>query len=212
MYRALWSQKAPEPLNPKPLATRLTEKEILDELKLIEAAQKNPARFGLLYNKYYKQIFLFVFKRAEEEEISADITAQVFLKAMLKIPQYKFKGVPFSAWLYRIASNEVNQYFREQKSKRVVSMEKSDIERLMRQADDAPGEDHVSLYQEIVLETLSEMDPEEVEIIELRFFEQRPFKEVADILDITENNAKVKVYRIIERLKKRLEKKLGATI
>jgi RNA polymerase sigma-70 factor (ECF subfamily) len=194
------------------LATRLTDKEILEELKLIEAAKKNPARFSLLYNKYYRQIFLFVFKRTEEEELCADITAQVFLKAMLKLPQYQFKGVPFSAWLYRIASNEVNQHFREQKSKRVVSMEKSDIERLMRQADDAPGDDHVTLYHEVVLETLSEMDPEDVEIIELRFFEQRPFKEVADILGITENNAKVKVYRIIERLKKRLEKKLGATI
>lgn len=194
------------------MATRLTDKEILEELKLIEAAKKNPARFGMLYNRYYKQIFLFVYKRTEEEELCADITAQVFLKAMMKLPQYQFKGVPFSAWLYRIASNEVNQHFRDQKSKRVVSMEKSDIERLMRQADDAPGEDHVTLYQEVVLETLSEMDPEDVEIIELRFFEQRPFKEVAEILEITENNAKVKVYRIIERLKKRLEKKLGATI
>lgn len=194
------------------MATRLTDKEILEELKLIEAAKKNPARFGMLYNRYYKQIFLFVYKRTEEEEICADITAQVFLKAMMKLPQYQFKGVPFSAWLYRIASNEVNQHFRDQKAKRVVSMEKSDIERLMRQADDAPGDDHVTLYQEIVLETLSEMDPEDVEIIELRFFEQRPFKEVAEILDITENNAKVKVYRILERLKKRLEKKLGATI
>lgn len=190
----------------------MTDKEILEELKLIEAAKKNPARFGMLYNRYYKQIFLFVYKRTEEEEICADITAQVFLKAMMKLPQYQFKGVPFSAWLYRIASNEVNQHFRDQKAKRVVSMEKSDIERLMRQADDAPGDDHVTLYQEIVLETLSEMDPEDVEIIELRFFEQRPFKEVAEILDITENNAKVKVYRILERLKKRLEKKLGATI
>lgn len=195
------------------MSRRLTEKELLEELKQIEAAKKNPARFGVLYNKYYRQIFLFVFKRTGEEEVAADITAQVFLKAMLKIQKYVYKGVPFSAWLYRIASNEANQYFRNQKKQRVISMDKSDIERVMKEADDSPGEeDHMEMYQEVLIETLNEMKPKEVEIIELRFFEKRPYKEVADILGITETNAKVRVYRILDRLKKRLGKKLGATI
>lgn len=182
-------------------------------MQIIEAAKKNPARFGVLYNTYYRQIFLFVFKRCGDEDLSGDIVSQVFLKAMLKIKKYEYRGVPFSAWLYRIASNEVNQHFRSQKSQRVISMEKSDIERVMKEVDDAPGEeDHTEYYQEVMLETLQDMKPDEIEIIELRFFEKRPFKEVADILGITENNAKVRVYRILERMKKRLNKKLEATI
>ena len=191
---------------------KLTEKDLLQELKQIEAAKKNPERFGLLYNKYYKQIFLFVYKRTDDPDICADVTSQVFLKAMLNLKKYTYRGVPFSAWLYRIASNEVNQFFRNKKSDRVVSMDKSDMERVFGMVDEMPDDDTRELFREVLLETLEEMKPEEVQIIELRFFEKRPFAEVGYILGITENNAKVRVYRILERLKKRMKKKLEGAI
>lgn len=190
---------------------RLTETQLQQELKQIEAAKKNPNRFGALYEKYYRQIFLFVFKRTGKEEVAGDIVSQVFLKALTNIQKYVYKGVPFSAWLYRIASNEVNQHFRNQKGQRMISMEQSHIDRVMGMVDESPEADFTELYQQVMLETLAEMKPEEVQIIELRFFEKRPFKEVAFILGITENNAKVKVYRILERLKKRLRLKLGGS-
>ncbi len=181
------------------------------ELRIIEAAKRDPRRFSGLYDKYYRQIFLFVFKRTGEEEAAADVTSQVFLKAMLNLPKYTYRGVPFSAWLYRIASNEVNQHFRNQKSSRTVTMERDQIERMLGEVDDAQEEDQYDFQLKIVLETIQEMKPEEVSLIELRFFEQRPFKEVAYIMGITENNAKVRMYRILERLKKRLKKKLGGS-
>lgn len=189
---------------------RLSEKELNQELKQIEAAKVNPERFGPLYERYYKQIFRFVFKRTEDEMLCADLVSQVFLKAMLNLKKYKYKGVPFSAWLYRIASNEVNQHFRNRKSERVVSMEKDDIERLMGDMVAEAKEDTLSgeVYQQALIQTLDGMEGEEVQIIELRYFEKRPFKEVAYIMGITENNAKVRVYRIQERLKKRLRKSL----
>ena len=190
---------------------RLTENQLRLELRQIEAAKKEPARFGVLYEKYYRQIFLFVFKRTGEEEAAGDIVAQVFMKAMLNLKKYQYKGVPFSAWLYRIASNEVNQHFRNQKSERTISMERSHIDLVMGQVEEEPEDDFKELYLEVVLETLQEMEEDEVQLIELRFFEQRPFKEVAFILGITENNAKVRAYRIIGRLKKRLQKKLGGS-
>ena len=191
---------------------RLSETQLQQELKLIVAAQKEPHKFGVLYEKYYRQIYLFVYKRCSEEDAAGDITAQVFMKAMVNLPKYSYRGVPFSAWLYRIASNEVNQHFRNVKGDRRISIEKSQIDKVMGMVDEEKTSDLVELYQEVMLETLQEMKPDEVEMIELRFFENRSFKDVGYILGITENNAKVKVYRIIERLKKRLEKKLGATI
>lgn len=187
----------------------LTKEEILQEQKQVEAAKKNPERFGVLYDKYYRDIFLFVIKRCGEEELAGDLVSQVFLKAMLNLKKYKFKGVPFSAWLYRIASNEVNQYFRKTKNDRTVSLEKDGIERLMEQADESGGGLRDD-YQQVLVETLSEMKEEEVQIIELRFFEKLPFSEVGFILGITENNAKVRVYRILERLKKKLLQKAGS--
>lgn len=190
---------------------RLTESQLQQELQQIEAAKKDPRRFGVIYDKYYRQIFIFVYKRIGEEEACGDIVSQVFMKAMVSLEKYQYRGVPFSAWLYRIASNEVNQHFRNQKGDRTVSIEKTQIDRVIGLIDDDPADDNTEFYTKVMLDTLTELDPEDVQIIELRFFEDLPFKDVAFILGITENNAKVRVYRILERLKKRLLKKIGGT-
>lgn len=191
---------------------RLTKEQLQQELRVIEAAKKDPRRFGGLYDRYYKQIFLFVFKRTGDEDAAGDIVSQVFLKALNNLKKYTYRGVPFSAWLYRIASNEVAQHYRNQKGQRTVSMERTQIEEMMGSVDDEPRPDRSEQYREVLLETIQEMKPEEIEMIELRFFEQRPFKEVAFIMGITENNAKVRMYRIVERLRSKLKNKLGGTL
>ena len=94
----------------------VTEKQMQNEWIEVQAAQKNPASFRTLYDRYYESIFRFIFKRSADETLSADLTSQTFLKAMQKIDKYVFKGVPFSAWLFRIASNEVAQHFRKLKN------------------------------------------------------------------------------------------------
>src|SRR4051812_22341421 len=99
-----------------------TNEELKNELLEIEAAKADPDKFGLLYDRYFKNIFVFVFRRTDNEELSADLTQHVFMKAMMNIKKYEFKGVPFSAWLFRIASNEVNMYFRKTNKERVVSL------------------------------------------------------------------------------------------
>ncbi|MDX2250536.1 MAG: sigma-70 family RNA polymerase sigma factor [Bacteroidia bacterium] len=184
----------------------LSQTQIQDEYLLIEAAQKNPRRFALLYERYYRQIFLFVYKRIDEEEPTADVTSQVFLKAMQNLPKYQFKGVPFSAWLYRIAINEVNQYFRESKTSRAISMESARISDMMEEVSEDTSEVNISRMMEVI----QQLAPDEVQMIELRFFEQMSFKEVADVYNITENNAKVKMYRLLTKMKKLMGKKIEA--
>jgi RNA polymerase sigma-70 factor, ECF subfamily len=177
-----------------------TKEDIALELEIIEKAKADPNRFTPLYNKYYKQIFLFIYRRADDEDITADLTSQVFLKAILHLPKYEFKGVPFSAWLYRIASNEINQFFRSSKASRAISMEDSGIERLQEElADDDSDEKE---KEQMLMESMNHLTKEEVQYLELRFFEDRSFKEVGYILKITENNAKVKTYRILDKIKK----------
>ena len=180
----------------------LTAQQIQEEYLLVKAAQKNPRRFSVLYERYYRQMFLFIYKRVDEEENAADVTSQVFLKAMLSLEKYQFRGLPFSAWLYRIAINEVNQYFRETRNQRTVSMESRDLPLLMEEVEE-PSDDAAIQRMLSVMQALS---PEEVEMIELRYFEKMPFREVADIYGITENNAKVRMYRILEKMKKLMTK------
>ncbi len=176
-----------------------TTETIKQELKCIEAAQQNPEHFAPLYLKYHEQIFIFINKRIENLEVTADITSKVFLKCLKNIAKYKHQGVPFSAWLYKIAINEVNQYFRIQsKAYRAVSLEEQHINLLMDEIDyDAVPIDHHVLIS-VLLEQLNE---HEIQFIELRFFENKSFKEIGYLLNITEVNAKIKTYRILKKLK-----------
>ncbi len=166
----------------------------------IQAAQDNPALFRPLYNRYYEPIFRFVFRRTADEVLSADICSQIFLKAMQRLAAYDYRGVPFSAWLYRIASNEVAQYYRARTKNRVVSIEETNLGDMMEEMEE---ENNEQVYKQLI-GALDDLKDTDLQLVEMRFFEQRPFKEIADILGITESNAKVKTYRILERLKKKL--------
>ena len=164
----------------------------------IKQAQVDPACFGPLYDRYYKPIFLFLYRRTDDEELTADLTSQVFLKAITYLPKYQFKGLPFSAWLFRIAVNEMNMFFRKNKNCRTISLEDSNFDRIAEDLGENDKEEKIVL----LLEGIQSLGLDELHYIELRFFEDRSFKEIADIMAITENNAKVRTYRILDKIKK----------
>lgn len=175
--------------------------QLLNEEDVIRNSQRNPASFKPLYEKYFRKIFLFILHRVGDKDTTADITSQVFLKALINISKYTFKGLPFSAWLFRIAINECNDYFRRHKRARVVMLEESMANSLYEELFENEAKDELKNKLPHVFERLK---PDELQIIELRYMENRPFKEVADILGITENNAKIKVYRILEKMRQLL--------
>ena len=176
-----------------------TKEEIKEELAIIKRAKVDPEAFGFIYEKYYQQIFLFIDRRIDDQSTSGDLTSQVFLKSMINLHKYKFKGLPFSAWLYRIATNQVNEFYRDSKNQRVISLEDHHIEDVFDEIDLLKDEVEPT---ELLIDLLNELSEDEVQLLELRFFEKRAFKEVAFILNITENNAKVKTYRILDKMKK----------
>ncbi len=172
--------------------------EALTDSQMVEMAQEHHRHFGLLYEKYFDQIFRFVFKRlGGDEENASDISQQTFVKAMGAIKKYEDRGYPFSTWLYRIAQNEVNMFFRENKKHTIIEIEERHIFNLMDEMNvDEKSED----VQEQVVRLLNTLKPEHLDLIELRFFQQLSFKEIADIYDITEANAKMRIYRILEKM------------
>ncbi len=174
------------------------------EWQEVQAAQSNPALFRPLYDRYYEPIFRFIFKRTADENVAADVCSQVFLKAMQKLGSYQFKGVPFSAWLYRIASNEVAQHFRNTQKNRVVSVEDHNISNII---DEMNEDGDFETTRTKMLQAMNDLKEGDLALIELRYFEGRPFKEISEILNITESNAKVKTYRILEKIKKLMMKK-----
>jgi len=176
----------------------MSEAEIQQEYAILDRSKKNPSAFGELYEKYFDRIFNFIYRQTDDEELTADLCSQTFLSALKNIERYQFRGVPFSAWLYKVASNEVNKHYRKQKHDKVFSIEEVRVRELIEQANETWDEDIVQQ----LLRYLKELPTEMLEVLELRFFEDKDFKEIAFILDITESGAKMRTYRALDRLRK----------
>jgi RNA polymerase sigma-70 factor (ECF subfamily) len=169
----------------------------------VKAAQADGAKFAIIYDHYYKPIFLFIHCRLRDEDNTADVTSTVFLKAMLALERYRFTGAPFSAWLFRIAFNEVNMYFRRQKRLMEVPVPEKGLELVMGDAELDTSEKNIQL----MVKALNNLPPGQAEMVELRFFERYSFKEIGDIYGIEEATAKMRIYRILDRMKKMMEQK-----
>ena len=172
------------------------------EQALIKASQKDPSHFGPLYERYFEQIFRFVYQRLNSKEEAADITSAVFLKALLNIKKYQHKGFPFSSWLYRIALNELNSLFRKNKVRKTINTTTEKLHFLLNQFGEKPVENELEERINKLLIVIKRLPLSEANLLEMRFFEGKPFKEIGLILGLTENNAKVKTYRLIHKLKK----------
>lgn len=180
----------------------MTEKEKHIELEFIQKAKENKQFFGFLYEKYYEQIFVFIFKKLQDEDITGEVCSLTFLKAMSNLEKYEDRGFPFSSWLYRIASNEVNQYFRKNKKNITVEVNEHSLTEIVEELDIENKEEQIAL----VLKAIEELPLEKSQLIELRYFEELSFKEIASIFAITEANAKMRIYRIIETIKKSIKR------
>jgi RNA polymerase sigma-70 factor, ECF subfamily len=176
----------------------MSDEEIKNEYQILQRARKDPKAFGELYEKHFDRIFNYIFRQTDDEELTADLSSQTFLIALKNIDKYEFRGVPFSAWLYKIASNEVNKHYRKQKHDKVFSLEELRVKELFDQAHEDWDEE---VIKKLIL-YLKDLPTEMLEVLELRFFEDKDFKEIAFILDITESGAKMRTYRALDRLRK----------
>ena len=174
--------------------------DLATERTWIRQAQRDPQAFAPLYEKYYAPIFRYLERRTDRPQLAADLTAQVFLKALRNLSKYRFRGVPFSAWLFRIAANAVAQHYRQVQRSRIISLEDRHLSLLLApSSEDAPPADDPA---QLVARLLSQLTPAEVELLELHYLEERPYSEVAQILGITEGNAKVRTHRVMQKLRK----------
>ncbi|HNP95662.1 MAG TPA: sigma-70 family RNA polymerase sigma factor [Cyclobacteriaceae bacterium] len=182
----------------------MSEDEIRQEEAVISEAKKDPKAFGVLYEKYFDRIYFYLLRQTDNEELAGDLCAQTFVNALNNLKRYELRGVPFSAWLYKIASNEVNKHFRKNKGKKVFSIEEVRIKELVAQSDDSWDEE---LIQRLI-EFMKDLPLDMLQVLELRFYEDRDFKEIAYILDITESGAKMRTYRALDKLRKNFKLKV----
>jgi RNA polymerase sigma-70 factor (ECF subfamily) len=166
------------------------------EIQEIEDAKRDPRKFEPLYKRYYEQILKFVYKRVEDIDDCREITAIVFANAISGIKGYKHQGFPFSSWLYRITINEIKRYYKNKSRSRLVSVSEKSLNNIMEDS----GEKNRDMGT-VLRKALLYLDMEELNLIELRYFEEHSFAEVGEILGISEGNAKIRTYRVIDKLK-----------
>lgn len=174
-----------------------SREQITAEEAEIDAARGNPAKFAPLYNRYYARILGFVYQRVETKDDAYDITAQTFIAALENIGKYKSLGVPFSAWLFRIALNELSSYYRKSKVRQSINIDDTQVVDVLTEL----GAENSAITDARLMKAMQQLEPSEIQLLEMRFFDKRPFKEVCEVLNISETAAKARVYRLLERLK-----------
>ncbi len=182
--------------------------ELRKERELIKEAKKNPEIFGELYEQYYSKIFGYTLKRVANLEITQDITSETFFKALKKLWQFRWQNIPFSAWLYRIANNEIANYFRKNKYK-PVSLEKipEPIAISNPSNEILEAEQELKRHQDFLMlqEKISKLPIKYQEVITLRFFEKKKIKEIAEILGKKEGTIKSLLHRGLKKLRGLME-------
>ena len=176
----------------------MTDEEIRKEQEIIERSKKDVNAFGELYEKYFDRIYNYIYRQTDDEDLAGDLCSQSFINALNNLPKYEFRGVPFSAWIYKIAGNEVNKHYRKNKGKKIFSIEELKVKELVEAADEGWDEDMINK----LIDYMKNLPTDMLQVLELRFFEDKDFKEIAFILDITESGAKMRTYRALDKLRK----------
>ena len=168
------------------------------ENQLVEAAKADPERFGELYDRYVEQIYRYVYRRVSDQDTAEDLVSQTFYDALSHLKSYEYKGYPFSAWLYKIAHNNVLKWYRVHSR-----VQKVDLEDMVELKDDVDVLEDEALRQEkeTIMDLLQKLEYEERELIRLKYFEEVSNIEIGQIMGVSANHVGVKLYRALKKLK-----------
>jgi RNA polymerase sigma-70 factor (ECF subfamily) len=175
----------------------LTTPEEADERSLVEAAQADPARFLELYDRNFHRLYAYVIRRTGNRSDAEDVTAEVFHRALVNLPGYEWRGIPFVAWLYRIAAHELSD--RRRSAAREVVTHPPDSE-----TSEPDFERRVMLFQ-----LVDRLPGDQRRVVELRFGDGKSIHEVADALGRSEGAVKQLQRRALENLRANLEERPG---
>ena len=181
----------------------MTEPELLNKIR------DNPADFSGIFKLYYKPIFGYIFRRTGNFDDTADIAADTFFKAFTHIRNFSYKGISIKVWLYRIATNEVNQFFRQRQKHNSlfdrVDFDNNDLFRNYLHHDKEELEVELQKHNQFltVLHALKTLPNKYQEVISLRYFEGKGNKEIVEILNINEGTLKSLLSRGVEKLREK---------
>lgn len=173
-------------------------------LNTLEKEEITEREFTYIFETYYKRVYNYIYYRVNCQHTAEDLTSEVFEKIILKINTYSKKKSPFEVWMFAIARNVVNDYFRSLKKHKLFSIDK--FKELVSKEKNPEDMLVTAETNDKLFEALKILNKRERNIVALKFGANLKNTEIAEMLDITESNVAVILYRTMKKLKKRLER------
>lgn len=185
--------------NRSPLCSARMSLEIEDEVALARAAQGDIEAFGILYERYVGRIYSYIYYRTGNTSDAEDLTARVFYRAMRHITTYQHRGLPFSAWLYRIAHNLLANWHRDNSRSREIPLDDA----LMGKSEGQHPEMEIlqNEEQEQLLRIIRSLPPDRQQLLYLKFVEHLSNAEIGQIMGRTEGAIKSLYHRTLISLR-----------
>ena len=172
-----------------------------DERLLIEAAQRDRARFADVYERYFELVYGYAARRVQNRSAAEDLTAEVFRKALEHLPRFKWSGAPFAAWLFRICSNLIAD--RAKRNAKLTSTPPNELA-----ASDASKDSQTSLEemerQAQIFRLVADLPADQKLVVALRFADAKSIKEIAAELGRSEGAVKQLQFRALKSLREKL--------
>jgi len=173
-----------------------------DEFLITQAIAGNHEAFGLLYERYVHRIYNYLYYRTGNIHEAEDLTARVFMRAYRHIENYTDRGLPFTAWLYRIAHNLVANWYRDNSRRQEIILD----ERLFIQSkSDQPESEYLHYEaQALLMKIIRRLPPERQQLLILKFVEQMTNSEIGLVMGRTEGAIKSLYHRTLLALREEL--------
>lgn len=169
-----------------------------------QAQQNNVDAFTQLYDATYDKVYSYLARRCQQPELAQDLTAETYFKALKGLSKFQLRsGIPFMAWLYRIASNELNMYFRQQHKYRFVELEHHPEVAALKTVPNY--EIRLDQEQAVIQKALQRLKSIDQTIVALHFFEEKTVTEIADLLNQREGTIRVRLSRALKKMRTQLQ-------
>jgi RNA polymerase sigma-70 factor (ECF subfamily) len=175
------------------------------EEKLVERAKEDPEAFGVLYERYIDQIYQYIFYRTGNRYDAEDLTARTFYKALSSLNRYQHRGVPFSAWLYRIAHNLVANWHRDRQRRKAIPLDS-----LVLAGKESQAAQHLiesGERAEALREAISRLAPDRQQLLILKFVTGLSNKEIGRVMERSEGAVKALYHRTLLALRRDLQRR-----
>ncbi len=186
------------------LFARRKKYKTLDDRALVELAAADKEAFGELYERYLTKMYNYVYYRTGNTHDAEDLTAKVFQRAMSHIGTYVDRGLPFQAWLYRIAHNLVANWHRDQGRRKIIALDDFVAHSLQSEAPDRWTEEQEE--QKHLMEAVRRLPEDRQQLLLLKFIEQLSNAEIGEIMGRTEGAVKSLYHRTLLALREDLQR------